>query len=76
LTLFSTGVLLAADTYRVSLSIPPAQNLPGPMLTYGDMTVLELPTSLPGVDVLIGLDVLLTCKLIVDGPGGHFTLDF
>jgi hypothetical protein len=40
---------------------------------------LFLPVALAlvaGVDVLVGLDVLRTCKLFVDGPGGTFTLDF
>jgi hypothetical protein len=37
---------------------------------------MELPALLPGADVLIGLDVLLTCKLILDGPARQFTLEF
>jgi hypothetical protein len=27
-------------------------------------------------DVLIGMDVLMSCKMLVDGPAGSFTLDF
>jgi hypothetical protein len=27
-------------------------------------------------DVLIGMDFLMNCKLIVDGPAGYFTLVF
>gem|GEM_PF-6561733 len=27
-------------------------------------------------DVLIGMDVLRTCKLILDGPGSQFSMDF
>jgi hypothetical protein len=37
---------------------------------------MELLTSLPGPDVLIGLDVLLKCRLFVDGPGKWFKIEF
>jgi hypothetical protein len=40
-----------------------------------DLLVMEMPSALP-VDVLIGMDVIRTCKLLVDGPVGLFTLDF
>jgi hypothetical protein len=35
-----------------------------------------LPTVLPNLDVLVGLDVLLECKLILEGPVRKFTLEF
>jgi hypothetical protein len=62
--------------YEVSLSIPPAGNLPGPMLTRPDLIVMELIDPIPDVEVLIGLDILLDCRLFLDGPGKQFTLDF
>lgn len=62
--------------FRVSLSIPPAGNLPGSMLTYNDLIVMELINPIPDVDVLIGLDVLLDCRLLLDGPARQFTLEF
>jgi hypothetical protein len=40
------------------------------------MLVSELPTVLPDADVLVGLDVLLQLKFLLDGPAGQFTLDF
>jgi hypothetical protein len=43
---------------------------------HSDMLVTELAALLPDVDVLIGLDMLLTCKLLVDGPARQFTLEF
>jgi hypothetical protein len=46
-----------------------------PWLVQSDLLVMELPTGLP-FDILIGLDVIRTCKLLVDGPAGQFTLDF
>jgi hypothetical protein len=45
------------------------------MLTMPSLLVMELPPG-PSCDVLIGMDVLRQCKLIVDGPGGCFTLEF
>jgi hypothetical protein len=68
--------LAAVKLFDVSLSIPPAANAPGTMLTRHDITVMESPNALPDVDVLIGLDVLLDCKLLLDGPARHFTLEF
>lgn len=62
--------------FRVSLSIPPAGNLAGPMLTRDDLLVMELIHPSPDVEVFIGLDILLDCRLLLDGPGGYFTLDF
>ncbi len=29
-----------------------------------------------GLDLLVGFDILRACLLIVDGPGGSFTLAF
>jgi hypothetical protein len=63
--------------YRVSLGITDPSLPPGtPWLTQPDLLVMELPTGLPDIDVLIGLDVLLECKLILDGPARQFTLEF
>jgi hypothetical protein len=66
----------SVNLFEVSLSIPPAGNVAGPMLTYSDLAVMEMPSPIPGVDVLIGLDILLRCKLLLDGPAGLFTLEF
>ncbi len=46
------------------------------MLTCADMNVLELLNPIPGVDLLLGMDVLLTIKTLIDGPTGQFTLEF
>lgn len=66
----------AVNLFEVSLSIPPAGNVAGPMLTRRDLTVMELPSPIPGVEALIGLDILLDCKLLLDGPARQFTLEF
>ncbi len=65
-----------ADIYRVSLSLLDSPGGHVPMLTFNDMRVLELTSPLAGVDVLIGMDVLLTCRLLVDGPAHLFAIDF
>lgn len=62
--------------FEVGLSIPPSGNLPGPMLTRPDLLVMELIDPPADVEVLIGLDILLDCRLFLDGPGQYFTLDF
>jgi hypothetical protein len=46
-----------------------------PWLVQPDLVVMELPPTMP-VEVLIGLDVLLGCRLLLDGPARQFTLDF
>jgi hypothetical protein len=66
----------SVDLYRVSLSIIDPARPGGPTLVEPDLLISELPTLLPDADVLIGLDVLLGCRLHLDGPARHFTLDF
>jgi hypothetical protein len=70
-----TGQVIV-NLFEVSLSIPPPANLPGAMLTRPNLLVMELPSPIPGVEVLIGLDILLDCKLLLDGPARQFTLEF
>jgi hypothetical protein len=65
------------NLYRVSLGITdPTQPPESPWLTFSDLLVTELATVLPDADVLVGLDVLLTCKLVLEGPARKFTLEF
>jgi hypothetical protein len=61
--------------YRVSLHISDLQNLGLSWFSHLALTVMDLPPWLAH-EGLIGRDILLTCKTIVDGPGGFFTLDF
>jgi hypothetical protein len=56
------------------LSITDFGNPASPLLTFPILPVMEIPAPLPTVDVLIGLDILRTIRLVVDGPGGVFTL--
>jgi len=65
----------AVGLFRVPLSIfDPAQPLLS-WFVYPDLLVMELPPGTP-VDVLIGMDVLLNCRMLLDGPGRIFTIDF
>lgn len=66
----------AVKLFEVSLSITPPANSAGPMLTRRDLIVMELPCPIPGVDVLVGMDILLDCRLLVDGPARQFSLEF
>ena len=61
--------------FKVTLFIVDAAQLHLPWFMLPDLFVMELPSVLP-VDVLIGMDVIRTCKLLVDGPASQFTLDF
>lgn len=73
-TTHGIGGPLAVNLYEVGLHILDARNSSLPWILHPSLVVMELA---PGVafDVLIGLDVLRTCKLILDGPCGQFTLD-
>jgi hypothetical protein len=72
----TAGGRVPVDIYRVSLSIVDPSQPGSPTLVEADLVVSELTTALPDTDVLIGLDVLLGCRLLLDGPGRQFTLDF
>jgi hypothetical protein len=61
--------------FRVSLSILDTNQPHIHWLRKPDLLVMELPTHLP-VDVLIGMDILIDCRMLLDGPGGSFTLDY
>lgn len=60
----------------VSLSITDLGDPTAPWLTHPLLHVMELPVPLSGIELLLGLDVLLGCKLLVDGPARQFTLEF
>ncbi len=61
--------------YRISLTIFDLAQQHLPWFVQPDLVVMELPPGTP-VDVLIGTDVLLDCRMLLDGPGRQFTLDF
>jgi hypothetical protein len=61
--------------YKISLHILNFADLGGPWFSHPSILVMGLPAGLP-IEVLIGMDVLRTCKMVVDGPGLQFTLEF
>jgi hypothetical protein len=69
------GGAVNVQLYRASLHLRDAGSPALLMLTMPSLVVMELPPG-PSCDVLIGMDVLRQCKLMVDGPGGSFTLEF
>jgi hypothetical protein len=62
--------------FEVSLRITNPNVPNSPWLTLPNLRVTELPVALPDADVLIGLDVLLECSFLLDGPARLFTLEF
>jgi hypothetical protein len=62
--------------YTLSLSISDTGTPGAPLLSVPSLQVTELATPLGAAEVLIGLDVLLTARLLLDGPNRSFTLDF
>ena len=69
------GGSVSVQLYRISLSIFDAAQPHLPWFVQPDLLVMELPPGLP-VDVLIGMDVLLGCRTLVDGPDRLLTIDF
>jgi hypothetical protein len=67
---------IPVNLYEVSLSITDPATAGAPMLVEPDLLVMELPVALKNVDVLVGLDVVLECRLLIDGPARSFTIDF
>lgn len=74
-TTHGIGGAPAVNLFRVSLSIFDAAQPHLPWFVQPDLLVMELPPGFP-VDVLIGMDVLLGCRMLVDGPARQLTLDF
>jgi len=67
--------LVTVDVYKVSVGI---HNLATPTaieIVAPDLLVMALPTALPQIDVLIGLDFLLGCRFTLDGPAGWFSIE-
>jgi hypothetical protein len=68
---------LNVQMFVVSIGITDFGNQAAPELIEPDLTVMELVTILPtAIEVLIGLDVLRSCRFLLDGPGAWFSLDF
>jgi hypothetical protein len=68
---------LNVQMFVVSLGVTDFTNPGAPELVESDLPVMELLTVLPqAIEVLIGLDILRSCRFLLDGPAGRFSLDF
>jgi hypothetical protein len=74
-TTHGIGGPIAVNLYRIGLHIFDAHNTSRPWIFHPTLVVMELSAGI-AFDVLIGMDILRTCKLFLDGPGGQFALDF
>jgi hypothetical protein len=67
---------VSVNVCYVSLSVTDFGDPTAPWLAHPLLHVMELPVPLPDIELLLGLDVLMGCKLLVDGPARQFTLEF
>jgi Aspartyl protease len=69
----TAGGAIYTPCYRISLSILDAAGT-GLVFVIPDLMVTEMPNPPQGLEVLVGMDVLLQCVLFLDGPNRRFTL--
>jgi hypothetical protein len=62
---------LRVSLFQVSLSIPQTARAAPPLSVLDQLIVMALPSPPPGIDALLGLDVLDRLLLIFDGPNGE-----
>jgi hypothetical protein len=67
---------VAVDVFKVSLGVRDLGDPTGLELVESTLPVMELTTPLGTVEVLIGLNFLLGCKFLLDGPALKFSLEF
>jgi len=71
----SIGGSLHVQLYRVSISILDESDPHSPRYIQPDLVIMEMP-SLLNVDVLLGMDVIMGCRMLVDGPAQQLILEF
>ena len=67
--------LVNTAVHLVSLSIL-GPNFTEPGFTIPTIAVQELQTVLPGADVLVGLNAMLECNFVLEGPARQFSFIF
>jgi hypothetical protein len=71
----TASAAVAVRLFEVGIGFPAGVTGGPPVVWRDELEVAEFATPLPGVDVLIGLDLLLSCRLTLDGPAGTFALE-
>jgi len=61
------------DIFSLSLSIPSRQVA---MFVVPTLIVMQLPTAIPNIDVLFGMDLLCQLRTMIDGPKGEFEFHY
>ena len=64
------------DLFSISLGFPAEKGLTAPAVLVSELKVMALSVEIEGVDVLFGLDALLNCHMLFDGPGLTLLIDF
>jgi hypothetical protein len=72
----SVAGIRQSDLFDVTLNITDFTNAGAPAFVKSPLLVMDMPSALGKIQVLIGLDVLLDFRLLIDGPGRRFTIDF
>jgi Aspartyl protease len=69
------GGSVSVRLFKVTILILDASQPQLPWLVRPDVMVMELPNGAP-VEVVLGMDVLLTCRTLLDGPALQLVLEF
>ena len=67
---------VAVDVFKVGVGVRDLGDPTGPELVESTLPVMELTMPLGTVEVLIGLNFLLGCKFLLEGPALKFSLEF
>lgn len=70
----TAGGPVEVDLYSVSLGVLMADRS-GSVVVDEALVISEMAVPIPGVEFLIGMDVLRKCRLTLDGPAGTFALE-
>jgi hypothetical protein len=66
---------LAVNVIKVSVGVRDFSNPASAELVEPTLSVMELTAPLLAVEVLIGIDFLMGCKFVLDGPAAEFSLE-
>jgi hypothetical protein len=70
------GGLVSVNLFSVSLTIRDPQQPAAPEFTLPTTWVQDMAEPLPDVHVLVGLNVLLECDFLLEGPLRRFSFEF